>query len=134
MRCTSWFAFACAGAVLACAGTAASGKVVISLDYSLDGPDGMFDATTTAGRQARAAMERAAQVYSDRFVDNLTAITGGSGNSWSARIVNPGTRCQRTLHQSPPPFLDKFCEVHSNPNWLAASITSRAIGAATRPP
>jgi hypothetical protein len=91
MRMRSWLRLACAGAVLSCAAMAARGKVVISLDYSLDGPDGMFDATTAQGRAARAAMERAAQVYADRFVDNLTAITSGGGNSWSGRIVNPGT-------------------------------------------
>ena len=52
---------------------------------------GLFDAGTASGRSAQAAMDRAAQVFSDRFIDNLTAITPGGVNSWSARIRNPGT-------------------------------------------
>jgi hypothetical protein len=63
----------------------ARGRVVISLDYSLDA-GGLFDSTA-----ARTVMDRAAQVFSDRFVDNLTAITPGGSNTWSARIINPGT-------------------------------------------
>ena len=45
-------------------------------------------------------------------------------------------RCprERTLEQRPPQLLQEFGKVHSSPNSLAASITSRAIGAATRPP
>src|SRR4051794_35704347 len=63
----------------------ARGRVIISLDYSLDA-GGLFDSSA-----ARTAMDRAAQVFSDRFVDSLTAITPGGTNTWSARIINPGT-------------------------------------------
>jgi hypothetical protein len=36
-------------------------------------------------------MERAAQVFSDRILDNLSAISPTSGETWSPQIVNPGT-------------------------------------------
>jgi hypothetical protein len=63
----------------------ARARIVFSFDYSLD-TGGLFDAVA-----ARTAMDRAAQVYSDRFVDNLTAITPGGANTWSAHILNPDT-------------------------------------------
>jgi hypothetical protein len=68
----------------------AGARVVFSFDYSLDS-GGLFDGSTSAGRSAQAAMDRAGQAFSDRFLDNLTGITSGSGNSFSARIRNPGT-------------------------------------------
>jgi hypothetical protein len=71
--------------MLALAAASAQGRVIISLDYSLDA-GGLFDSSA-----ARTAMDRAAQVFSDRLVDNLTAITPGGANTWSARIINPGT-------------------------------------------
>jgi hypothetical protein len=79
------------GAVLlVCSGEGARGKITFSFDYSLDA-GGIFDGSTSSGRAAQAAMERAGQVFSDRFLDNLTAINGGGGNSFSARVRNPGT-------------------------------------------
>jgi hypothetical protein len=73
-----------------CSGQGARARITFSFDYSLDA-GGLFDASTAAGRSAQAAMDRAGQVFSDRFLDNLTAVTSGSGNSFSARIRNPGT-------------------------------------------
>jgi hypothetical protein len=71
--------------MLALVTAGAQGRITISLDYSLDA-GGLFDSTA-----ARTAMDRAAQVFSDRFVDNLTAITPSGSNTWLARIINPGT-------------------------------------------
>jgi|GEM_PF-2851960 len=78
-----------AAVVFGCAARGVEGRVIFSFDYSLD-QGGLFD-STAAGRAAQAAMERAGQILSDRLGDSLTAITPGSGNSWSPRIVNPGT-------------------------------------------
>lgn len=74
-----------------CAGRAAEAKVTFSLDYSLDPVGGIFDSSTVEGQQARATVQRAAHVLSDRLLDNLTAITPGGGNTWSPRVVNPAT-------------------------------------------
>jgi len=76
--------------LLACAREAAQAKITFSFDYSLDA-GGIFDGSTSSGKAAQAAMDRAGQVFSDRFLDSLTPITSGSGNSFSARIRNPGT-------------------------------------------
>jgi hypothetical protein len=68
-----------------CAAAPAMAKVVFSFDYSMD-PGGLFDSTA-----ARAAMDRAGQVFSDRLLDNLSAISPASSDTWSPQIVNPGT-------------------------------------------
>ncbi|MDB5319419.1 MAG: repeat protein [Phycisphaerales bacterium] len=81
---TRWSRAACLSGMLLLSTVSAGARVIISLDYSLD-TGGLFDSAA-----ARTAMERAAQVYSDRLVDNLTAITPGGANTWSARIINPG--------------------------------------------
>jgi hypothetical protein len=85
-----FFRIACAALALLCASEGAGARIVFSLDYSLD-TSGLFDAGTASGRSAQTAMDRAAQVFSDRFIDSLTAITPGGANTWSARIRNPGT-------------------------------------------
>src|SRR5687768_11013361 len=85
-----------AGVVFCAAAGAAQGRVTFSLDYSYDPAEGVFDGTTAAGLQARATMQRAAQVLSDRLVDNLTAIAPGGGNTWSPRVVNPATGAEVT--------------------------------------
>lgn len=82
---------AAAATLLLCAAPAAPAKVVISLDFSLDQSAGLFDARTTAGQQAQAAMQRAAVNLSDRLVDPLTAITPAGGNLWIPRVNNPST-------------------------------------------
>jgi hypothetical protein len=76
---------ACWTVLLVAPALSAGARVTFSLDYSLDA-GGLFDSSA-----ARTAMERATQVFSDRFVDHLTDITSGGANTWSARIVNPGT-------------------------------------------
>src|SRR6266542_4101129 len=80
----------CAALALLCVSQGASARILLSLDYSLD-TGGLFNAGTASGRSAQAAMDRAAQVFSDRFMDNLTAITPSGANTWSPRIRNPGT-------------------------------------------
>src|SRR3954464_2477419 len=83
-------------ATLLCAGVCAEAGVTFSLDFSLDSTGGLFDPTTTAGQQARATVTRATQVFSDRILDNLTAITPSGGNTWTPTVVNPGSGATRT--------------------------------------
>jgi hypothetical protein len=85
-----------ASATVLCAGVCAEAKVTFSLDFSLDSPGGLFDPATTGGQQARATMTRAAQVFSDRILDNLTAISPSGANTWTPTVVNPGTGALRT--------------------------------------
>jgi hypothetical protein len=77
-------------AVLACAaGLAfappARARITFDFDYSLD--SGFF----TTNPAAKTALERAATVYSDRLLDNLTDITPGNGNTWNTNFSNPST-------------------------------------------
>jgi hypothetical protein len=78
-------------AVLFCATSVARGRVVISLDFSLDQGGGLFDSRTVSGQQAQAAMQRAAYALSDRLVDPLTAITPGGSNTWMPRVNSPAS-------------------------------------------
>ena len=63
-------------------------------------------------------------------------VEDGEADLRQLRRTLDGCRAgQRTFEQRPPKLLEEFGEVHhSNPNSLAASINSRATGAATRPP
>lgn len=70
--------------------TVARARITFSFDYSMDA-SGLFDSSTSSGRAAQAAMDRASQVFSDRILDNLSAIAPTSGETWSPQIVNPGT-------------------------------------------
>lgn len=81
-----WF-LRIASAVLAivCAAAPAMAKVIFSFDYSMD-TGGLFDSSA-----ARSAMERAGQVFSDRLLDNLSAIAPASSDTWSPQIASPGT-------------------------------------------
>src|SRR5689334_58597 len=63
----------------------AQAKINFSFDYSLD--SGFF----TNNPAAKTALERAATVYSDRMLDQLTDITPGGGNTWNAVFSNPST-------------------------------------------
>jgi len=85
-----------ASAILLCAGARAEAKVSFALDFSLDSLGGLFDPTTTDGQLARATMSRAAQVFSDRLLDNLTAISPSGTNTWTPTVVNPATGLNRT--------------------------------------
>lgn len=76
---------ASAVSAIVCAAAPAMAKVAFSFNYSMD-TGGLFDSTA-----ARTAMERAGQVFSDRLLDNLSAIAPNSGDTWSPQIVNPGT-------------------------------------------
>jgi len=63
----------------------AHAKITFSFDYSLD--TGFF----TKNPAAKTALERAATVYSDRMLDQLTDITPGNGNTWNTVFSNPST-------------------------------------------
>jgi len=73
---------ACAG--VAFATSAASAKVSINLDYTYD-TNGFF----TTHPEAKAALTLASQTLSDRFRDNLTAISPGGSNHWTAEPFDP---------------------------------------------
>jgi hypothetical protein len=66
-------------------------KIIFDIDYSLDqANNNFFNPNTADGQAARAAMTAAAQVYGDRLIDNLTAITSGGINTWTTDFTNPG--------------------------------------------
>jgi len=83
----------CWGGALAVMFTAAAGlparaRITFSFDYSND--SSAFFGNTADGIAAKATLERAAQVFSDRLLDPLTAINATT-NSWSAKYINPST-------------------------------------------
>jgi hypothetical protein len=99
---------AIAGAVLVCAmAPAARGKITIELDYSLDNNGFFLPAAQNPfgfdGNMAKAQLERAANVFSDRFVDNLGPITPRQGPfgvefSWTPSVLHPADGSQFTLN------------------------------------
>jgi hypothetical protein len=89
------------GAICACAcatGPAVHAKVTIELDYSLD-TNGFFLPQSQNpfgfdGDTAKAVLQRAANNFSDRFVDRLTEVKnvpGEQGGEWSQVINHPAT-------------------------------------------
>jgi hypothetical protein len=102
-----------AGLVLACAGAlapAARAKVTIDLDYSLD-LNGFFQPKATNpfgydGDAAKAALQRAANTFQDRFVDRLNAITPRTGQfgiqyTWTPSLFDPANGSQHTFDNPP---------------------------------
>jgi hypothetical protein len=80
-----------AALALGVAAPAARAKITISLDYSFDTANyNFFNPDTPTGQAARAALARAASVYEDRFLDTLSPISPGSGNTWVTDLTNPG--------------------------------------------
>ena len=61
------------------------------IDYSLD-TAGFF-----SDQDRKDALERAATVLESRLEDDLTAITPGDGNSWTATISHPETGSQHEI-------------------------------------
>ena len=74
--------------ITAMAGSLARAKVTFSFDYSND--TSTLFGNTVDGIAAKATLERAAQVFSDRLLDPLTPINATT-NSWSAKYINPST-------------------------------------------
>lgn len=71
---------------------ASRAKITIDFDYSIDQANfNFFNPSTQAGLDARAALNAAAQVYQDRLLDNLTAITPGGASTWTTDFPNPAT-------------------------------------------
>src|SRR5687768_1274113 len=68
----------------------ASAKITIDLDYSLD-TNGFFSTGTANGLLARATLERAADTFSDRFLDTLNDINEFGQNTWLPNIPDPAT-------------------------------------------
>ncbi|MGB0740566.1 MAG: hypothetical protein ACPGXX_10885, partial [Planctomycetaceae bacterium] len=65
--------------------------ITIAIDYSLDS-NGFFDL-----QERRDELQRAADTLSSRMQDNLSAITPGGGNSWTAQISHPGNNTTRNF-------------------------------------
>ncbi|MEZ6062652.1 MAG: GEVED domain-containing protein [Planctomycetaceae bacterium] len=57
----------------------------IKFDYSMD------DSRFFAPQERKDALERAAAVLEARITDTLSAITPGSGNTWTAELFDPAT-------------------------------------------
>lgn len=72
----------CGAAAVALSAAHASAKLTFDLDFSLD-TSTFFSTGTTSGQQARTALAKAADFYSDRFLDNLTAVNNSGGNTWA---------------------------------------------------
>jgi hypothetical protein len=84
-------------AIMACAAglafaPSAHARITFDFDYSLD--SGFF----TTNPAAKTALERAATVFSDRLLDNLTDITPGNGNTWNTDFTNPSTGVETFIY------------------------------------
>jgi hypothetical protein len=51
-----------------------------------------------AGSQQRATLDAAGRTFSDRFLDDLSAITPGGQNSWAATFPHPATGVAQSLN------------------------------------
>ena len=120
-------------AVLACvvAGLAlalpARAKIALDFDYSLD-VNNFFNPNTANGQAARAALVTAGHVYEDRMLDNLTAITPGGANSWTALFTNPGTGA--TTDPADPNHWSGLTNVNIPSNVLKVYVGGRSLGGA----
>ena len=121
-------------AVLACAFVAglalappARAKVTFDFDYSLD-VNNFFNPSTANGQAARAALVTAGHVYEDRVLDNLTAITPGGINTWTALFTNPGTGA--TTDPKDPNHWDGLPNVNIPTNVLKVYVGGRSLGGA----
>lgn len=85
----------------------------IQFDYSFD-TQGFFSAP-----ERRNTLEAAALVFEARLTDNLTAITPGGGNSWSARFTHPGTGTLQSV--SNPTIAANVLRVYAGGRDLAGS-------------
>lgn len=77
------------------AATPVQARITFDLDYSLDA-NNFFDSSTANGLAARAAFEVAADTFSDRFLDQLTAITPGGVNQFTAVYTDPSNGAEVT--------------------------------------
>lgn len=72
---------------------ASAAVVDIQFDYTYD-TSNFF----TGNAQRQNLLNAAAQVFESRFTDNLTAITPGGGNTWSAVFDHPTTGVQQIVN------------------------------------
>jgi hypothetical protein len=87
--------------VLVCAlAPGAGAKLTLEIDYSLDTNGFFLPAATNPfgfdGDAAKAQLQRAANLFADRFVDDLSAITprigmGGVEYTWTPEVRHPAT-------------------------------------------
>ena len=68
----------------------AQARVTLDLDYTYDANE-FFSTSTANGVAARAAMSAAADYYSDRFLDTLSAIVPSGQNTWTPQVSDPST-------------------------------------------
>src|SRR4051794_39021310 len=62
----------------------ARARIIFDFDYTYDSANFFTPA-------ARAALDRAATYYSDRLLDNLTAISASGSDTWSQKFITPAT-------------------------------------------
>jgi matrixin len=72
---------------------AAQAQVTFQFDYSLDANN--FFSGPNIGR--RTILEAAATALQGRLADNLSGISPGGGNSWTAIFANPATGAQQNV-------------------------------------
>lgn len=72
---------------------AAQAQVTIQIDYSLDANS--FFSGPNIGR--RTTLDAAATALQSRLADNLSGISPGGGNSWTALFPNPATGSQQNV-------------------------------------
>ena len=84
---TRWPAFVAASLL---AMTQAVSAVTITFDYTFDTMN-FFDLGDPLGADRRTALETAGAFFESRLSDNLSAITPGGNDTWTAGFTNPGT-------------------------------------------
>ena len=87
----------CGVSAVALVASSSAARITLDLDYSLD-TNSFFNSGTANGQLARATLERAADTFADRFLDNLTAVGDAPVtfapdllNDWTPTDTHPGT-------------------------------------------
>ena len=111
-------------AVCAARAPVARARITFEFDYSRDSTS-FFDANTADGQAARAAIERAARVYSDRLIDRLSAITPTS-NSWQATFADP--RSNTTFAVTDLAVAADTIKVYAGARGLGADVARGGAG------
>lgn len=92
----------------------AEAKVNFDFDFSLDTNNFFTPA-------ARAALQQASTVFSDRFLDTFTPITPSGGQTWITSFVNPSTG----VKDSP-----QFTDLSIAADTLKVYVGARSLGGA----
>lgn len=99
--------------VLVMTGPTSRAAIVFDFDYTYD--TGFFNSNA----QARTMLQQAGATLTARLVDNLGAITPGSGDTWTAVISNPATG------QAPP---SPITNLTIPTNTIKVYVGARSLG------